>query len=85
MRIQISRRLCERHIRFEPAERGESRMIPAIQVILVRAQIVQRNVNLRFSRQLNVRRNHADDLALHTVERDGLADDVMRTAEAAFP
>ena len=60
-------------------------MIPAIQVILVRAQIFERNVNLRFSRQLNVRWKHADDFALHAIERYGLPDDVTRTTETAFP
>jgi hypothetical protein len=60
-------------------------MIFAVQVILVRAQIFQRDVNLGRARQFYVRPEHTDDFALHPVESDVLADDTVRTAETAFP
>ena len=60
-------------------------MLSTIQVVFVRAQIFQRNVNLSRARQFHVGPEHADYFALHAIEYDGLADDSARTAEATFP
>ena len=84
-RVEVGPRLFDRDAVFQTAEPAESRMITAFENIRIGAHIGQWRKNLRFSRELHFRWEHANDFCRHAVERDATTDDIRSAAKPFFP